>query len=368
MTTRSWLNTHPELQSKWHLHQVTQQYLKSYLRHASLITHQTEQLKQLIKMMLCGELSAWRDFIRFHNNLAIDTRLRLTNLWIEIGDAFAKHQNRPPDRVDAVLLTALRDPEFIELHRLPTYKDKPWQEFRLRDDVKTYTWGTWGVNKPIHVVAVCSDQMGMVPIAVIATRMISIFRPTFIILCGISAGLNNSKPGDLLVPSKVFVHDSGKFERLAENTTTVFHPNPWSHEIDKRILDEVHTHQSKFLEGIQDDWKKNSRSPQDVPLQMQIHTGPIAVGDSVVNSEDIIKTILGFDRKTIGVEMEGYGLLAAAKAFSQTLYAFIAKAVSDKGMDKDDNFRKYASYVSARFVQNFLTSTSLRSEIEIDKC
>ncbi|MBC8466166.1 hypothetical protein H8D57_03980 [bacterium] len=62
--------------------------------------------------------------------------------------------------------------------------------------------------------------------------------------------------------------------------------------------------------------------------------------------------------------MEGYGLLSAAISFNRPPYTFIAKAVSDDGVNKSDDFQVYASYVSAKFVQNFLKSTSLWHEGE----
>jgi nucleoside phosphorylase len=86
-----------------------------------------------------------------------------------------------------------------------------------------------------------------------------------------------------------------------------------------------------------------------------MHIGPIASGSAVVADESVLPAILEQQRQLIGLEMEAYGLMAAAHAASPKPIAFVLKSVCDfASAKKDDRFQAYAAYTSANALRVFL--------------
>ena len=90
-----------------------------------------------------------------------------------------------------------------------------------------------------------------------------------------------------------------------------------------------------------------------------MHIGPIATG-SAVQADSRTVEILVQHRKAIGLEMEAYGVMAAAhEAPLPDVKSFVMKSVSDfADSDKKDEFQTYAAYSSATalrvFAENYL--------------
>ena len=79
-------------------------------------------------------------------------------------------------------------------------------------------------------------------------------------------------------------------------------------------------------------------------------------GASVVGDPEMTKLIIEQHRKLMGIEMESYGVLAAAEESPLPLpEAFSIKSVSDFGDDdKSDAYQKYAAYTSSAGLQVFV--------------
>jgi WD40 repeat protein/nucleoside phosphorylase len=88
--------------------------------------------------------------------------------------------------------------------------------------------------------------------------------------------------------------------------------------------------------------------------EFQVHVGPIATGNAVIEDPKIFDRLKLVGRKTLGVEMEAFAIGHVGDTLPQR--ALIAKAVSDHAdHDKDDRFRDFACRASARWLFAFLT-------------
>jgi nucleoside phosphorylase len=91
---------------------------------------------------------------------------------------------------------------------------------------------------------------------------------------------------------------------------------------------------------------------------MQSQLWHLVSGAAVVQSKSLVEqTILKTSRKTVGLEMEAYGVFHAAVLASEPRpKVLIAKSVSDfADINKSDDWQQLAAFTSARFVHSFLT-------------
>ncbi len=90
------------------------------------------------------------------------------------------------------------------------------------------------------------------------------------------------------------------------------------------------------------------------PSSPKIHVAPTATGSRVVEDEALFPTIARYERKVLGVEMEGSAIGVVA-AVENVDYFIMAKSVVDYAdAHKNDHFRTYAIETSYRFIVAFL--------------
>jgi len=90
------------------------------------------------------------------------------------------------------------------------------------------------------------------------------------------------------------------------------------------------------------------------PDKPRVHVAPMGTGNRVVEDPDLFPTIALYERKVLGVEMEGsaVGVVAAVENVD---HCIIAKSVTDYAdLQKNDHFRHYAIEASYRFLVAFL--------------
>ena len=107
-----------------------------------------------------------------------------------------------------------------------------------------------------------------------------------------------------------------------------------------------------MLDSIYDGW--NGDKPRSRP---SVKVAPSATGPAVIADSSIFEEIRRTqNRGTLAIEMEAYGVYCAARRSSRPRpIVFCAKAVCDYGSFlKDDKYQKYAAYVSAQVIFNFL--------------
>jgi nucleoside phosphorylase len=111
--------------------------------------------------------------------------------------------------------------------------------------------------------------------------------------------------------------------------------------------------QRGLLGAVKDKWagpKPNS--------EILLHIGPFASGSAVLADKKRLSAVKQQHRNLLAIDMEAYGLYAAAaEAPMPAPYAVAIKGVSDFGDEsKGDEFREYASYVSASVFSYFVAN------------
>lgn len=181
------------------------------------------------------------------------------------------------------VLTAL-PLELDAIRRLPWQ----WKEFERSSDVTLYIEGEIPVHgKTKRVVAAAAPRMGMTSTAILATKMIEAFRPEFIAMTGITAGVRGRcELGDVIAVEPSWDWGSGK--HLLSNGEAHFSPAPHQIQLASavRMRIEKLANQTHIFDEIKRKW------PGDAPsTSLKMLIGPVASGASVLADQEIIKTI-----------------------------------------------------------------------------
>jgi hypothetical protein len=117
------------------------------------------------------------------------------------------------------------------------------------------------------------------------------------------------------------------------------------------VLQEVERTQAGVSEFMKE-WRG-----QRIDWVPRLILGVMATGAAVVQSEDLVNGILKTSRKTLGLEMEAYGVFQAATlAREPRPRVLISKSVSDfANHRKSDDWQQLAAFTSARFVHHLVT-------------
>lgn len=190
------------------------------------------------------------------------------------------------------------------------------------------------------------DVMGMTSSALLCAKVIAHFRPEYIIMCGIAAGIGEEIEqiyGDILVPDVVWDYSTGKFVGAHESEIRFgdleFLPRPKSIAVNESVLSVIRNIQLR---------KDN---------EFHIHIGPMACGSTVVaNSEFVSRRVLPLFPSTIGLDMESYSVIYSATNFSSpSPKAVIIKGICDyANEEKSDQYQKFAAYDSSQFTKYLL--------------
>ncbi|MGN1095157.1 MAG: hypothetical protein ACI4QR_02080 [Eubacteriales bacterium] len=242
----------------------------------------------------------------------------------------------------AVALITATDTEAMVLKHI--YDD--WQEVRFENDEQLYYESSFEKDgKRYKVITAQQNEMGMTAAAVLSMKLISHFRPRYLIMVGIAAGvaLENIEEqiyGDVIVPDIIWNYSAGKFVS-AENSDIRFGevgfiPRPTSVNADEDIIG--------FVE--------NAASSSE--NQCHVYIGPMASGSAVVASSEILnKQIRTQFQHTAGLDMEAYAVVYAAEnATSPKPKALVIKSVCDfADSRKSDKYQKLAAYTSSEFAK-----------------
>jgi nucleoside phosphorylase/CheY-like chemotaxis protein len=252
-------------------------------------------------------------------------------------------------QIDLCIITALYDPEFTAV------LDLPW-EWGVSEPLDHSTMIRRGQfqsgNKTYSVVAAHALRMGMVSATVLATKLITLCRPRFLVMPGICAGVRDKTlAGDVLLANPSWDYQCGK--RLSNEQGSQFYIAPhqlYVHEaVEVRLLEIARDR--KILLDIKSQWRGETPASE-----LSLRSGPVGCGSAVLADitivEDIIKTQ---QRALLGIEMEIYGVYSAANSSPEPRpITFALKSVCDfADNQKDDRYQKYAAYTSAQLLRTF---------------
>ena len=250
---------------------------------------------------------------------------------------------------DIAIICALENPEFKAIKDL----SENWVNIK-KDNTALSFYETFFEfeQKKLKVIAVSIDKMGMVPTAVLATQTIEMFRPKYLTMTGIAAGIKGEvELGDIIVFNPSWDSGSGKL-KVDESGKELFEIDPKQETIDSDIILNIKelSGDTQFLNKLREYWKYSK-----IKSVITVHTGPVASGAAVIANENIANEIKAQSRKLLGIEMEAYGLIYAAKhATNPKPQPLVIKSVCDfADKDKNDGFQEYAAYTSANFLYEY---------------
>ncbi|RYY00601.1 response regulator [bacterium] len=192
---------------------------------------------------------------------------------------------------DVAIITALPSPEFEAILKL---NDKKWEEVEVEDDFIKYYKSTFiKEGKCMTIIAATADQMGMTASSHLATKLILYFKPKYLIMSGICAGLKDRGLGfgDILVAEQSWDSGSGKMiekkkELDSEIADIVFEPDTRDIQLSadlKAKISNFKLTKPNILDDIQNNWSGDTPS-----TKLRLHLGQIASGSYVISSDSTL--------------------------------------------------------------------------------
>ena len=248
---------------------------------------------------------------------------------------------------DLCVVTALQI-ELDAVYSLPWN----WSESEPLDDMTFVRRGTFQSHGTTRsVVAACALRMGSVAAALLTSKLIGRFFPRFVAMPGICAGIKDKvRVGDTVLLDPVWEWPSGKL--CDGDGGTYLQPSP--HQI---ALSEFLLARAEQLRRDDQVWLKiaktwNGERPEHAP---RLLVGPGASGSAVVADTATVDSIKQQHRKLMAVEMEAYGVYAAASSSASAKPTALAfKTVCDfADEEKADKWQTYACHMSAQSLAAF---------------
>jgi len=273
-------------------------------------------------------------------------------LWKPVLQAKIKYlaalQERVPmeyPKVDIAVITALRS-ELDAVLALP-YE---WKTVRYPGNSIGYNHGTIkkkdGTN--ISIVAAAAFSKGMPSSAALAAQVCILFRPKFIVMLGICAGVQRkTNLGNVIVADPTWDWGSGKIAESGDGERIFLaapQQRPLNTQISQLCLDL--SADAALVRTIRSGW--SGKLPEG---EFKVQVGPMASGASVLANDATIQEITSQNRDLIAVEMEAYAVMAAAEySLLPAPIAIAIKSVCDfADSKKSDDWQRYAAYTSAAF-------------------
>ncbi len=262
----------------------------------------------------------------------------------------ASEEKSPAYECELCVITALTDPELKALLRLGW----KWKKSACRDDVSQYWEGEFSRDGELfRVVAACASRMGMPASTALAMKMICKYRPKYLAMIGIAAGVRGGcSLGDVLVADPSWDWGSGKFVDVEGKTVFEAAPDQLSLDGFLKVRISALSQDNLMLEGIRSQWQGET-----VNTLLRLHIGPVASGAAVLADQEHTAVIRAQHRKVIGIDMEAYGVFAAATEASrpQPLPLVIKGVVDFADKEKADSYQAYAAYASAAVLEALVT-------------
>lgn len=254
---------------------------------------------------------------------------------------------------DVAIITALAEPELKEVKRISSN----WEKLNIPTDSTCYYATTLSKEDvKIKVVIAHAPQMGMCAASTLTMKIIENFRPQYLIMCGIAAGVkdgDNLKVGDILIADEVWDGASGKI-KTTETDESLFLPD-YRHKVLNEDMKDMLSN-IKLERRYLDDIYKSYPTSNKPKLILDMHIGPMASVPAVIQNKNEIDKIKAHSRKLIGIEMESYGVFYSASNSSRPKPIVISiKSISDFADEhKSDNFQEYSAYTSAQFAYKII--------------
>jgi nucleoside phosphorylase/CheY-like chemotaxis protein len=265
---------------------------------------------------------------------------------LQSGTSPKKYEN------DVLWICALEDPELSAVLRLPF----EWTLCPAQQSLCYHYAGKHSNDaRTLTLCATALPHMGPVASAAYTARLIEEFRPRYVIMSGIMAGIRGrTNLGDVIIANPTWDWGSGKRVSLeSSGEGTNFLSAPYQENVDTALVNVCRQirNQATLLAGIRSGWEGDT--PDSV---LQIHEGPVASGASVIADSGFISDLKRQHRKLLGLEMEAYAMMFACSHASEPRpKGIVVKGVCDFADEgKSDGFQKYSAYASAKVCQEII--------------
>ena len=221
-----------------------------------------------------------------------------------------------------------------------------WKAKTLTNDEQIYDVATFERDgKERTLVHAKISEMGMTAAAATAMKLIYTFRPRYLIMVGIAAGIAKTEYeeqmyGDVILPDVVWNYSAGKFVSPEKATIVYgnlgFLPRSTSEPIPEEIV-------PYLIKAV---------NAEDNPCHAYI--GPMACGSTVVASQELLeKQVYSQYQHSAGLDMESYAVVYAANHASDPKPTpIIVKSVCDFANNKkSDDYQRFAAYSSCEFAK-----------------
>ena len=292
-------------------------------------------------------LAEQESWVILHYDSTVDDWIRrLGTELVEISNT--AHQNQSEYKWDLAIVSALHSVELEAVLAWPF----DWKEHQIGGDDAIY-FSTEGQvdGEKVRLIAASAVEVGMPASTALCMKVIDNFRPRYLAMVGIAAGVDGSF-GDILVADQCWDYGSGKVR--SDPSGSNFSPAPRSIQLHPKILYMVNVMQMEpeLLDRIRSSW-----NGEEGPSKLRLRVGGIASGASVIESREVINGVAKHNRKLLGIEMESYGVFLAAKVAREPRpIPIVIKSICDFGdPNKNDDYQRYAGHTSARFLYELAT-------------
>jgi nucleoside phosphorylase/CheY-like chemotaxis protein len=263
-------------------------------------------------------------------------------------------EQRPEERrCDVFVIAALEEPEFSAAEAA-FGSFGPLEPLDSKQLVRFCEIAQEG--RRITVAAAFCARMGPVAAALLTAKVTERLRPKLVVMTGICAGISDKvSVGDVIGAEVSWDWQSGKFVDRDGEQGFMISPHQLDIDLETRACLLQFKRDSSF-------WATFASDSRDLSLSLpKLVLGPVATGASVLADARVVEKIREEqNRSVVGLDMETYGVYAAAQSAPSLVRAISLKAVCDKGdKDKDDRYQPYAAKVSAAAVYHFVTQYSL---------
>ena len=267
--------------------------------------------------------------------------VRATNCAKFARDQRADSAAIPAARVDLAIVCALPDPEEAEVLKLPWN----WSPPRPINNLVFVRDGYVELEgRRFTVCVTTAPRMGMVSTALRSAAVITALQPRLLAMTGICAGVRGKvNLGEVLFADPAWDFQSGKRVKDKDNTQFSIRPHHLpAPALIRSHIDQIRAKKETLLK-LTSDYTGNALGV------IKVVPGPVASGSAVLADGEVIKEIRAQHGELIGVEMEIYGLYAAAQMASNPQpLCFALKGVCDfADPDKADDAQQFAAYASA---------------------
>jgi nucleoside phosphorylase len=258
----------------------------------------------------------------------------------------AEQRERRDFGADLVVVTALQ----LEMDAMQ--RGWEWGPAEPLDDTTFIRRGRFfSAGRNCSVVSAVAPRMGMVSSCHLTAKLIEKFRPRVVVMPGICAGVRGrAQLGDVVLADMAWDYQSGK-QVLDSDNVPGFLMDPHAIQVDPSIAAKwaVLAADNALRIATWQEWRPSYPQPPAL-----LH-GPVASGSAVLANAALTDGIVKQHRKTLGVEMEAYGVYFAAEMASHPKPAVcVMKSVCDfADEEKDDGHQEYAAYTSATFVRAY---------------